>query len=139
MVNGMILRELQEADSGHLKHAAKIDGLNQLLSAQAFNLLDIRVEALIKPCGNLGGVVDGIRPGVGREIKFSIADAAEKAMFRGHNMPCQLQRALSHRLRAIVAFTQRYGFNHPLGGFVFRFDEGQREREQKLGLIGSHL
>src|SRR4051812_1704312 len=99
MVDGMVLRKREKTDRGHLEHAAKINRFGQLLPAQAFNLLDIGIETLIKPCSNLGGVVDGVRPIVGREIKLPRAYAAQKAMLRRHNVPCQLQRALGYRLR----------------------------------------
>src|SRR6476646_1196485 len=44
MVDGVVLRKREKTDRRHLEHAAKIDGFNQLLAAQAFNLLQIRVE-----------------------------------------------------------------------------------------------
>ena len=137
MVYGMVLRELKKADGGQLKHAAKIDQLGQLFPAQSFNLFHIGIERFIKPRGNLRRVADIVRTIVWREINSSSADAAQKPVLSGDYMPRQFQRALRHRLRAIVAFVQRYGFNHPLRGFVFCLDIGQRERQKKFGLVGS--
>lgn len=128
MVNGMVLREGEETDRGHLEHAAKIDGLGQLLAAQVFNLFDIGIKRLIKPGRNLGGVVDRIRAIDGSEIKRSGADAAEEALFRGHNVPRQFQRAFGDGIGAIVAFLERNGLDDPLGGFMFCFDGGQGKR-----------
>ena len=107
MVNRVIEADLDVDDCRELQDSAKVDARAQLVAAEALQLFEVGRPSLLVPVIDCVGGGDRRRSRRRREVECARDDAAQEAVFRRHDVPGEIDGALTDRIGPVVGFVCR--------------------------------